>query len=160
MIRRRDVLWIEIHDINIDLPNRRNIEFVDPGHGVPVTYTGPDHHQIALGTVRELVPYAGYVDANGKLLPVHSGPDSIGEAIRRDPQHHQVRPVWRIDFDTRGEPIIVIREIAITRVPYRIGHAEVNVTRAGGERPSPYTTSATATSHAATGSARVNYASP
>ena len=159
MIRRRDNIWVEIHDINIDLPNRRNLEFVDPGHGVPVTYTSLDHHQIALGTVRELVPYAGYVDATGKLLPAHSGPDSIGEKIRRAPHHHQVRPVWRIDFDGRGEPIIVIREIAITRVPHRIKHAEVKVTRAGGERPSPYTKSATDTSHAATGHARVNYAS-
>lgn len=156
MIRRRDILWVEMHSGTTHLRGRK-LKFVDLGNGVPVTYSSPDHHHIALGTVRDLVAYKGYIDANGKLLPSHSGPDSIGEHIRQYPQRHQVRPVWDIDFDADGQPIIVIREITVEKVAFQVGQIEVHVTRAGGERPSPYTRSVTATSHAATGHARVAY---
>jgi len=155
MIRRRDNLWVAVHDMSLTMPNRRVLA---PNSGIDtsitVTYTNPtEHNEVVLGSISELTPYPGYITGTGRVQTAHSGAGGIAELIADDPYRHRARAQWSIDF-IDGQPALRIRAIHITRSPHRISHQEVGVTPAS-QKPNPclYTRSSTDTSPVATGTA-------
>ena len=155
MIRRRDNLWVSVHDMSLTMPNRRVLA---PDSGIDtsitVTYTAPtDHNEVTLGSITDLQQWPGYITGTGRVQTAHSGSGSISELIAADPYRHRARAQWSIDF-VDGQPALRIRAIHITRSPHRISNQEVGVTPAS-QKPDPclYTRSATATSPVATGTA-------
>lgn len=162
MIRRRNLLWVQVHDMTLTAPNRRLLT-PDTGHTsrIPVTYSSSQHHRVALGNITELTPFPGYITGTGKVESVSSGPDSLAEVIARNPYTHRSRAEWAIDIDSHGELMLVIRAIHITRSQHPISYAEVGVTPPKERKnPSPYIRSRMDTSHAATGVATVESPSP
>src|SRR5699024_11576263 len=98
MIRRRDNLWVAVHDMSLTMPNRRVLA---PNSGldtsITVTYTNPtEHNEVVLGSISELTPYPGYITGTGRVQTAHSGSGSISELIVADP-YRQDRKSTRLN---------------------------------------------------------------